>query len=286
MDFVLKVLSNDTLVITLLVCAVVGIIEYLIPLRPIPSKHYILNFIFSVTQIIFVILAGPAISYIAAVSVRVFGYGLIDIENFGVGLAGGSVIALFISVFIADFFLYWYHRARHHKVLWPMHLVHHADEHMNVTSQQRTHFTEIILQPVFLTIPIAFLFKLPPVTIAALNFIPVVWEFFTHANIKLGFGRLWWLLVSPDFHRVHHSIEPQHHDKNFAIWFPIIDIAFGTAWKPQKNEYPATGVEGYEFKRVRDLYFLPFQHWYEMLRGQPLTTLSAPKPATAKKRKK
>jgi len=47
----------------------------------------------------------------------------------------------------------------------------------------------------------AVLFKLPPIEIAMLSLIPFAWQYFTHANIKFGFGPLWWLLTSPNYHR-------------------------------------------------------------------------------------
>ena len=92
-----------------------------------------------------------------------------------------------------------------------------------------------------------------------------MWEYFTHANIKLGFGRLWWLFTSPDYHRIHHSIEKNHQNKNFSTWFPVLDIIFSTSWRPQLGECPATGVKGVTIKSVRELYILPFQEWIKII---------------------
>jgi sterol desaturase/sphingolipid hydroxylase (fatty acid hydroxylase superfamily) len=44
---------------------------------------------------------------------------------------------------------------------------------------------------------------------------------------------LWWLLTSPQYHRIHHSLKPAHFDKNFAAWFPLWDILFRTGLSSQ-----------------------------------------------------
>jgi len=59
----------------------------------------------------------------------------------------------------------------------------------------------------------------------------------------MSFGLLWWMLSSPQYHRIHHSLEPQHINKNFAVWFPVWDILVGTAYRPRRGEYPATGLQ-------------------------------------------
>ena len=212
-------------------------------------------------------LLAPLLSLVTTFVIRKFGTGLIDLHVITSSDAMGAVFAVLLSTLVADFFLYWYHRLRHaNRILWETHLVHHSDKHMNVTTYARGHFTELVLLPVVVTAPISFLFQLPPVSIAILSLIPRVWEYFTHANLKIGFGRLWWLAVSPDYHRIHHSIEKKHFDKNFATWFPLWDILFSTAWRPQSGERPATGVEGINANSVFELFTLPFVRWSKLSR--------------------
>jgi sterol desaturase/sphingolipid hydroxylase (fatty acid hydroxylase superfamily) len=59
---------------------------------------------------------------------------------------------------------------------------------------------------------------------------------------QMGWASVLW--CSPQVHRIHHSLEPQHFDKNFAFVFPLWDVLFGTYCPPKRNEFPATGVEG------------------------------------------
>jgi sterol desaturase/sphingolipid hydroxylase (fatty acid hydroxylase superfamily) len=77
----------------------------------------------------------------------------------------------------------------------------------------------------------------------------------------MGFGRLWWLLSSPQYHRIHHSILPEHQNRNFAVWFPVWDILFRTAYAPRPGEYPPTGVDGVEVSTFLDALMLPFARW-------------------------
>ncbi len=154
------------------------------------------------------------------------------------------------------------------KILWQQHLLHHSDECMNVTTTARQHLFENFLLPVFVTIPIAILFQLPAVHIAMLSLIPYAWQYVTHANIKLGFGPFWWLLASPNYHRIHHSLEPNHIDKNFVGWFPIWDIVFGTAVVPRRDECPATGVAGVSVQSLTQAYLLPLIGWRRMMIGR------------------
>jgi sterol desaturase/sphingolipid hydroxylase (fatty acid hydroxylase superfamily) len=64
----------------------------------------------------------------------------------------------------------------------------------------------------------------------------------THANSKISYGPLRYVFAEPRFHRIHHSVEQRHWDKNFSFSFPIWDVLFGTAYFPDADEYPKTGL--------------------------------------------
>jgi sterol desaturase/sphingolipid hydroxylase (fatty acid hydroxylase superfamily) len=115
-----------------------------------------------------------------------------------------------------------------------------------------------------MTLPLALLFRLPAVDLIWIAAIPAAWAYFVHMNIRVNFGPLWWLLTSPQYHRIHHSIEPKHFDRNFALWFPIWDLLFGTAYRPRAGEYPATGVSGVDVTTLSQAAALPFAGWYRM----------------------
>ncbi|MEO6041048.1 MAG: sterol desaturase family protein, partial [Croceibacterium sp.] len=68
-----------------------------------------------------------------------------------------------------------------------------------------------------------------------------LWNYVSHAGIRLDFGRGSWLLNSPAYHRRHHSSDPEHYGSNFAALFPIFDVIAGSYRRP--DGYPPTGLE-------------------------------------------
>jgi sterol desaturase/sphingolipid hydroxylase (fatty acid hydroxylase superfamily) len=245
---------------------VAGIIEHVIPVARVPAKHYALNLTYSVLNLLLTSFMAPSIALVVAIITRHFTHGLIDLRSLGFGGIGGAIVATLISTIIYDFFYYWMHRTQHtSEVLWQEHLLHHSDEHVNITTSGRTHVLEQVLAPIFITIPNAFLFALPPATITTIVLLPWIWAYIVHANVRIGFGPLWWMLAGPQYHRLHHSVEERHFNKNYAVWFPIWDILFGTVYKPEPGEYPQTGVDGVEVKSIAEAYLLPFKRWYGML---------------------
>jgi sterol desaturase/sphingolipid hydroxylase (fatty acid hydroxylase superfamily) len=262
----LNVVLGDAFVIMCIMFLFVGTAEYFFPAQQISRRHYALNFRYAFLNVFILGALTPVLSLATAASLQQIGFGLIDLRALGFGGLGGSLFALLVGTLIWDFLQYWQHRLEHRsKILWQMHLLHHCDEHMNVTTGARHHALELVLAPVFVTIPTALLFKVPPVTIAVLSLLPYAWVYFTHANINLGFGPLWWLAVSPNYHRVHHSLTAEHIDKNFVNWFPIWDILFGTACAPRWRACPATGVAGVSVQSVAQALLLPFAGWRRMI---------------------
>jgi sterol desaturase/sphingolipid hydroxylase (fatty acid hydroxylase superfamily) len=146
---------------------------------------------------------------------------------------------------IADLMFYVSHRLRHKvKWLWYFHSIHHSQEHLNPMTGDRSHFVDLIAREAIAAVPIAFVGGAP---IAWSIFIVVrtFWAFFIHANVKTNLGPLKYILVSPQFHRLHHSIMPEHFDVNYGERLVIWDFLFGTAAK-DFNCYLPTGVMGIE----------------------------------------
>lgn len=264
---VLRIATSDNVLMTLMVVPLVIVAERLVSVRRVSGRHYRFGALYFVVNASLLGLLAPAITYTTASGVRLCGDGLIDLSALGFSGLGGSLLALLVTTFVLDFFYYWFHRTMHSRLLWPMHELHHSDENMNALTAQRGHILETLVSPVFLTFPMAILFRLPALDIAILSLIPQAYHFLSHANIRLSYGPLWWLLISPDYHRIHHSIEPRHRDKNYANWFPIWDIMFGTVWLPD-GARPNTGVQGVEVSTLAQAYLLPFRGWSRMVRGR------------------
>jgi sterol desaturase/sphingolipid hydroxylase (fatty acid hydroxylase superfamily) len=186
---------------------------------------------------------------------------------------GGNIPKAFCLAFfwlaMRDFFYYWLHRLQHaSKWLWAEHALHHSDEHVNVTTSVRHHWLEMPMTIILVNVPLLLLLRPPVITLTFVGAILSLTEFSNHMNFQFGLGRFSWLIVTPQNHRIHHSKLEQHFDKNFAAFFPLWDVIFGTYYAPKKDEYPPTGLaSGERVTTVRQALFLPFAMWRRMLVG-------------------
>jgi sterol desaturase/sphingolipid hydroxylase (fatty acid hydroxylase superfamily) len=152
-----------------------------------------------------------------------------------------SFIVLILAI---DLWTYLIHRAQHKfPVLWAMHSLHHSAEALSMVTGAR-HFwlEEPILSAGFPILAIVFKVPLALVTPITLFYF-LVGDGLAHLNFRVSLGRFALCIQNPQYHRIHHSIEPQHRDKNFCRMLPLLDVIFGTAWRPEKDEFPRTGLD-------------------------------------------
>lgn len=150
-----------------------------------------------------------------------------------------------LNVALIDFFYYWTHRCQHRFApLWRIHELHHSDPSFNVTTTLRVHWLEDLIKIVTVLTPAALLIDAPTGVPALLAWVGGAWLFFIHANARIGFGPLNGVLVTPAVHRVHHSSEMAHRDRNFAAYFSLWDRLFGTYCAPVAGQWPAVGTDG------------------------------------------
>lgn len=196
---------------------------------------------------------------------------------------GGSLAKAFGLSFcvmaMRDFFYYWFHRLQHRsKWLWAEHALHHADEHMNITTSVRHHWLEGPLDAVFVSVPFLLLFRPPIITLGLVAVAVSMVATTNHMNLRFGLGRFSWLIATPQLHRIHHSRLEEHVDKNFAVFFPLWDVIFGTYYAPRKGQYPATGLtSGERMQTVREGLFSPFIAWRKLWRSRS----ASPAPSAA-----
>jgi sterol desaturase/sphingolipid hydroxylase (fatty acid hydroxylase superfamily) len=155
-----------------------------------------------------------------------------------------------LGVLVYDLVLYGHH-VLHHRLaaLWPFHAVHHSQVQLSLFTASRFHVLEKALARAMIFPPLVFLGLTQTETF--LTAWLVAWHTrFYHANIRTGLGPLWYLIVTPQSHRIHHSVHPGHRERNFATHFPVWDMLFGTQhWR--RDEYPATGIEDPTFPMER-----------------------------------
>ena len=151
-------------------------------------------------------------------------------------------VEVVIGILILDGIIYLQHVMFHAvPLLWRLHMMHHADLDYDVTTGLRFHPLEIIISMVIKMASIAAL-GASPVTVVLFEIILNATAMFNHGNIKLPLGidaGLRLLVVTPDMHRVHHSVTIRETNSNFGFNFPWWDRLFGT-YRAQ----PAAGHEG------------------------------------------
>jgi sterol desaturase/sphingolipid hydroxylase (fatty acid hydroxylase superfamily) len=174
-----------------------------------------------------------------------------------VGYIGNWLV--FFLVF--DFFYYWFHRMQHAtSLLWRQHLLHHTERSLNVSTAQRHHWLEEPLRLLAIGIPSGTLVAVDTSGAPYVAFVLSFWGFFIHSNLRLGLGPLSGWLTGPQVHRIHHSIDPQHQNHNFAAFFPFWDRLFGTYWSPARDEFPQVGIAGVACTgRLWEACWLPFR---------------------------
>jgi len=194
-------------------------------------------------------------------------FGLIKVDGFLDGAL--KTVAFF---FVYDFFYYWFHRLQHGSpFLWAQHKLHHSEYSLNATTALRHHWLEDLLRVFFIVLPMSMAFDLKPVGAGFAAFVVgVLWPVFIHTNLRLHLGPLARVLAGPQLHRIHHSVEAHHLDRNFAAFFPLWDQLFGSYCHPRPDEYPRTGLaSGQRVTSVAQALWLPFGEWVKRGNSTP-----------------
>ncbi|MGL4236097.1 sterol desaturase family protein [Tabrizicola sp.] len=194
----------------------------------------------------------------------------IDAERMGWGLFNQTAwppwIELVVSVLILDLAIWAQHLITHKVPLfWRFHRVHHADRDMDVTTGFRFHPVEILASMI---LKIGLVYLLGPSALAVLIFELILsgTSLFNHANLALpGWldRPLRLILVTPDMHRIHHSVHRYEHDSNYGFALSLWDRIFRTyRGKPAEGHDGMTvGLEWQDERptKLAWVLWLPFQ---------------------------
>ena len=160
------------------------------------------------------------------------GWGLFNIVD------APTWLAVVVSVVLLDLLIYGQHVFVHFvPVLWRLHRMHHADLDIDVTTGARFHPLEIIFSILIKMAAVAVL-GAPAAAVLIFEVALNATSMFNHANVKLPAGLdrvLRWVVVTPDMHRVHHSVIKTETDSNFGFNLPWWDRLFGT-YKDQPQD--------------------------------------------------
>jgi len=166
-------------------------------------------------------------------------------------------VAVVFSILLLDLVIYLQHLMFHAvPVLWRLHRMHHADLDFDVTTGARFHPIEIALSMLIKFAAIVLL-GAPVVAVLVFEVVLNATAMFNHANVRipLAWDRvLRWIVVTPDMHRVHHSIDAPETNSNFGFNLPWWDRLFGTyrAQPAAGHEQMTIGIG--QFRTHRDLW--------------------------------
>ncbi|MES2668960.1 MAG: sterol desaturase family protein [Pseudomonadota bacterium] len=143
-----------------------------------------------------------------------------------------------LAVFVADLFQAGLHRIYHNvPFLWRFHAVHHSSRHMDWLAGSRIHLIEILLTRTAVLTPLVVLgFSAPAIN--GYVILVGVQAVLAHANLRINFGWLEYVLVTPRYHHWHHARHADYMDVNYAIHLPLVDMLMGTFKRPPANTWP------------------------------------------------
>lgn len=156
-----------------------------------------------------------------------------------------------VGIVLLDLAIYWQHRWMHLVPwLWRLHRVHHCDTRFEVTLGLRFHPLEIILSLLFKCVVIAAL-GVDPVTVLVYEILLAVFSLFSHADITLPTGwdrTLRRLVITPDWHRVHHSVHRLETDSNYGNFLSLWDRLFASAIEQPRDGHVPMQIGLHEFR--------------------------------------
>jgi sterol desaturase/sphingolipid hydroxylase (fatty acid hydroxylase superfamily) len=139
-------------------------------------------------------------------------------------------ITFVLGILIIDFVLWGCHWTMHRsQVVWRIHRVHHSDEVLDTSTAFRFHPAEILYKFFVQAIAI-FIIGIPASAVVVFGTLMLFFNVWEHANVKTSraLRALSVLIVTPDFHRIHHSAEARHQSSNLGALFTIWDQIFGS----------------------------------------------------------
>lgn len=198
----------------------------------------------------------------AAVGMAVFaseqGWGLLNYYSLPFGLA------VLLSIVLMDMVIYLQHVMVHAvPLLWRLHRVHHADPDFDVTTGARFHPIEIVLSMIIKFATIAVLGP-PVVAVVIFEILLNATAMFNHSNVRLHPAVdkvLRWFVVTPDMHRVHHSVEDDEANSNFGFNLPWWDRLFGTYRAQPRAGHENMKIGIHKYHDPKQVSWLPGMLW-------------------------
>ena len=157
----------------------------------------------------------------------------------------GPVAALFavlVAGVVNDFFFYWCHRIQH-RFLWRWHAVHHSIRDLNAVNSYH-HVSEALMSLILYSVPTSLIVSDAAAAVPLIGLVMWLHIVWIHSPTRAHFGPLRAWFVDNRYHRIHHSLEERHFDRNFGAFTTLWDRLFGTHYAPEPGEWPDVGLAG------------------------------------------
>ena len=247
------------------ILVIMAIWEILAPRRDLTvskSKRWISNLSIVVLNTVVIRVLFPAAAVGMAVYADAKGWGIFNI------LETPAWLAILLSVILLDLIIYGQHVMFHRiPVLWRIHRMHHADMDIDVTTGSRFHPIEIVVSMLIKFTAIIIL-GVPVIAVIVFEVILNLTAMFNHSNARMPLGLdkvIRAMVVTPDMHRVHHSIKPKEYNNNFGFNLSIWDRIFKTyTAQPEEGHIKMTiGLMQYRDEKVSEglpgMLMIPFK---------------------------
>lgn len=243
--------------------SLIGALRFVIPVEVYSHP----SFWFDVKLIIFVAMVQPIAWLLGGFTVSALGSATRDAVQTFLGGPFWRIdhdtsvkIAFGVLLFLVDDFARFLSHYLHHRVgfLWQFHRIHHSAEHLNPLTTFRFHPLDSLIEECFVICLVGLSIGLFSALIDGkfFDYYMVMWLWLYARGFNIIGGNLrhthiWWswgnclshVLISPAQHQVHHSLAPQHHDKNFGLSLSVWDWMFGTLYVPRRREKLKFGLD-------------------------------------------
>jgi sterol desaturase/sphingolipid hydroxylase (fatty acid hydroxylase superfamily) len=193
------------------------------------------------TDLTHILVNTTLVTVVTIVLVVIAGLPLIWLRAFDLEHALPTWFAVVLAVALVAVGNYWGHRLTHRvPFLWRFHAVHHSIEQMDWVASGRLHPFDSAFTQAFTVLPLFVLGYDAGVFGGVAVFITLL-ALFQHANVRLRFPGVRWVINTPEWHHWHHAIDGPARDTNFGL--PVVDKIFGTAYLPPDRRPTAFGVD-------------------------------------------
>ena len=152
------------------------------------------------------------------------------------------IIAVPIAILISEFVGYWWHRIGHENTfVWRFHAIHHLPKKINIANNNTVHFVDLFTSSLLCALP-GLLFGLSAEALAIAMFYRSFQSFFAHVNANIKLGWLGYIMMGPEHHRYHHSVEVAE-ALNYSVSIALWDQIFGTFFYRPNSQPEQIGVK-------------------------------------------